>query len=433
MPDRTDAPPAAATRLARARRAIRSGWPWAVAACAGLAAIVLALRAAGDGSGRTAGVSLEDARRAERERNLSRMICSLADVSSAEVLLREGSGGAAPGASVTVAMRRGEALSDETASSVAALVASAVNGLDPSNVVVVDARDPARPKGTRRGEELAGEGAALFRLRQEVERALADRLRGLFAAMQIECAVAVSAELDMDRVHERVLELDPQGRGEIVLREERASGLRPADAPETASLAPGAAANRPAEIPAGRAERAGGTETRKTESAVSYVTREIARSPRGIADLRASVVLFDRLVETPDGRLRYDRTVVPEKVRLGEYARLAARALGLDDPAAVEVQYLPSPRAEPVGFGEPGPSPAALAALAAVAVAVVAFGVGLGLVRRRARRAPAPAAAPEVAPAPGPPADIRTDVRRLVAEDLERAAAILGRWIAREG
>lgn len=345
------------------------------------------------------GSSLEDVRRAELEERICRMLRTLTGVESAKVLLKGRNGHEPAGASVIVTMHRGTELTEDLAATMASLVESAVPGLKSSDVTVVDALRPNKPM-SRRGDDIGGESAYLIKLRLDIERELAARLRAFFAAMQIECAVAVSVELDADRVREHALELDPQGRGELVLREERVEG----------------------------------TNTRKVEAAVSYITREIVRSPRGIAHIRASVVLFDRLVETPDGRLVYDRTVVPEKVKLGEYARLACRALGLDDPSAVEVQYLPSPRHEPPSIERPRGY--------AVAAVYVVLGAGAAgfltlawlLVKTRARGRPSEAVRPAEAPAvPQPAPDIRSELRRLVAEDIDRAAGILSRWIAREG
>jgi hypothetical protein len=235
--------------------------------------------------------------------------------------------------------------------------------------------------------------------------------------MQIECVAVVSAELDLDRIEETILDVDPDGRGELVLHEERAY--------EPSADGPGAR----------------GFESRKIDAVVSEVRREITRSVGRFAEVRASVVLFDRLVQGSDGTWSYDRSLADDQEQLDGYRQLAARALGIDETAAkdaIEIQYLPSPWATPPGAVEPrrGPGPAGYAALAVVAFAAAAL--VLGVVRTTRRPAPAaapPAAAPpEAPPSPVPPGEaLRREVADAVAGDLDRAASVLRRWIAKEG
>ena len=119
------------------------------------------------------------------------------------------------------------------------------------------------------------------------------------------------------------------------------------------------------------------------------------------------------------------------------------RALGLEDydKDAVEVQYMPSARATPAMVETPTPWAGALAwvlGAAAVAGALAALaGLAYALARiSRGRAAPkveAEAAAPESAEEIPAVEGLRADVSRTAAADVGRAAAILRRWIAREG
>jgi flagellar biosynthesis/type III secretory pathway M-ring protein FliF/YscJ len=271
-----------------------------------------------------------------------------------------------------------------------------------------------------------------MRLRARVERALADKIRGFFAGMQIESVVVVSARLELDRIKERMLELDPEGRGDIVVNEERSSGpARRAASPESA-----ATANAPAALPEVTSRARSETQYRKTESIISYVQREIRRSAKGLVDVSASVVVFDRLVQR-DGVWQYDTSV---KDHLDDYKALVARALGVSGDQArqkIEVKYLPSPWTSPPPLEEPARGTAwgyAAFAAAGVALALVVLGT-LRIAAGRHRNEPAADARPATpsdrpqAPTVGP---LRDEVARIVGEDLERSAAILGRWLAKE-
>ena len=83
-------------------------------------------------------------------------------------------------------------------------------------------------------------------------------------------------------------------------------------------------------------------------------------------------------------------------------------------------------------------TPAATVAIAAGALVVAAILVRFGLAARR-RRAAQPVATAPATPAPAPGAEqsstaetLSREVAELVSGDVERAAAVLGRWIARE-
>jgi flagellar M-ring protein FliF len=366
------------------------------------------------------------------------MVATLGDVRSATVLIGE-AGGRGGKASVTLELREGCALSAEKASAVAGLVAAAAPGLAPEDVVVVDSRDAARTYRLSSDSGVASEGAAALRLRREVECALADKLRALFTGMGIDCVAVVSAEIDLDRVREHLVEVDPRATGGVVIKDERGYPT-PEGARGAAATGRGASAGRPAVLPGAGAGRV--DETRRTEFDVSRLTQEVTKAVGRLAKVRASVVYFDRRKQDADGTWSYDKTVASEENRIA-YRRLAIRALGLEDydEDAVEVQYMPSARAEPVVEdarlrGRDVLAWAAGAAATALAIAVVvAVVVAFArMVRRRgAPPAEAVAALPEGEPELPASERLRRDVARTAAEDVGRTAAILRRWIAREG
>ena len=359
-------------------------WPWAAGAAAvALAGLLWAV--SGRARTQTPGEMLQELRRAAREREIARMVAGLEGVASADILLRERSNGSPAGASVTLEMASGGVLGPETASAVAGLVASAVPGLDPAGIVVVDARDPGRTHRLAPDADVACDGAAVLRLRAQVERALAGKIRGLFAGMQIECVAVVSAELDLNSIEERLVEIDPNDKGEFVVREEREVRARGSAAARTPSALSGAGrggavANRPAALsPAAAAAPAGSpVETRTREFEIGRLTSEITRRPRGLADVNASVVIFDRVRQAADGSWEYDRTVGSNE-NVERYTQLVARALGLDteQEGRIVLQYMPSPwRAPPeAAVAGRGPGAAGYLAIAALvaAGAVVAY------------------------------------------------------------
>lgn len=175
-------------------------------------------------------------------------------------------------------------------------------------------------------------------------------------------------------------------------------------------------------------------ETRRTEFVIGRLTKEITRSPRGLASVNASVVIFDRVRQAEDGSWEYDRSV---KDDLEKYRRLVANALG---SGQVEVEYMPSPwRTPPAALaGRDLGAAGWLARSAPVVMALVLAGAVVAFAARRSveRRAARTAAEAERAP-PRPPLhpaeQLRREATRTAGEDTDRAAAILHRWIAREG
>jgi flagellar biosynthesis/type III secretory pathway M-ring protein FliF/YscJ len=423
-------------------------WPWAaVAAAVALAGLLWTV--SGRSRDETPGEMLQELRRAAREREVARMVAGLEGVRSADILLRERNGGSPAGASVTLELAAGHVLGPETASAVAGLVASSVPGLDPAEIVVVDARDPARTHRLAPDADVAHEGAAVLRLRAQVERALAEKIRGLFAGMQIECVAVVSAELDLDSIEERLVEIDPKDRGEFVVREETAMrdrGSATVGTPSALSGASparrGAVANRPASLSPSAARAGSPVETRTREFEIGRLTSEITRRPRGLADVNASVVIFDRVRQAADGSWEYDRDVGSDE-NVKKYTQLVARALGLDpeQEGHVALQYMPSPWLAPPEAAVAGRGPGAAGYLAIAALVVAGAVVAYAAQRSFARRTGAAAAEaerPQEEPWLRPPAELpvrelRLEATRAASEDTERAAAILHRWIAREG
>ena len=141
---------------------------------------------------------------------LKRTICSLAPVMAARVHLaipenRVYAGEQDPTtASVVLKLRRGMPLTDEQVGGVVHLVSSAVEGLKPANVTVIDS------EGNVLSEALSGGGGGLGRmtsnqskLKRQYESTLAANLQGMLGRVvgPNKAVVRVSAEMNFDQKH----------------------------------------------------------------------------------------------------------------------------------------------------------------------------------------------------------------------------------------
>lgn len=327
----------------------------------------------------------------ERTRNLVRMIESLREVKSAEVLLE---GPSSEAATVTLSMRDGEALTHTLSLAVAEMVSSGVNGLTPEGVSVIDIANPTKTFEEIELKGVAKEGAEVLRLRRRVEFELAGKLKSLFAGMQIECVANVNASLDLDRVKETIKTIDPLGQGEVVLYEERTGDMR------------------------------------KTESIVSQTTKEILGAVGEYADVRASLVVFDRVVQDETGAWVYAR---PENIEtnLQKYARLAANTLGVG-VESIEVQYMKSPFATPPVEKVTKDTRPLILGMGITATLLVLLIVWLLLTGRRNTKAQAAIDAnAALLKEASVPESNELDIATLAAEDVDRSASILKRWIVR--
>lgn len=327
---------------------------------------------------------------------LARMLRGLRGVDEARVLIQSAGNGAS--VSVGLRMRPGFSLDGRFARSVASLACGAVSELSPEKLAIVDLDRPERVvRPLAPADDLAA-GLGSFDLRRRIEAELAGKVRAFFAGMGIDSAVLVSAELDLDRVKERLRKVDPTGQ---IVRESRSP------------------------------------ESRETEFEYGWLVQEITREPKGVIKVKASVVLFDRLVEDEDGELKYDRSVVQGK--LGEFKKLVANALGADlkaDEDAVQVSYLPS------AVRPPSPPPIMTRELAKSAISwlVVVSAAGaavfvLFLAIRPRRPAPPPEPPEEELPEELPP-EVRElrQARELAGRTLTRrkseATVVARRWLS---
>jgi flagellar M-ring protein FliF len=346
-------------------------------------------------------------------------------------------------AAVVLNLQPGRALEEREIAGIRHLVASAVPGLSPAAVTVVDGRGTVLAATDSAWGEAQGWQR---RLESDLQKRVVDILEQAVGAGAV--VARVTASVDATEISTQSDQVDPEVTA--LKSERRVSSNQSQDASATQGVA-GAAANQPlqpaavAQGPTNRGSAAHQDEIRNYEVSRTS-THTVTRTPRL---KRLSVaVLLDGL----DGKPRPDAEVA----RLGE---LAKRAVGFDAARGdvLDISSAPFVRSEAgTAAGASAPPPVvptkwlwAGGAGAAVVVLLLLFTLG-----RRAGGAARPgvpvlptgvriaeveaglaAAAPVFAPSPGAPqfadpaASLRDRARDLATKDPNRAAHILKAWM----
>ena len=137
-------------------------------------------------------------------------------------------------ASVTLRIRQGKELSNERTDAVVSLVASAVEGLDPANVAVLDTRGRLLTKGSRgKNGSMSDAGAFSERLaaKQAFEAESASRLVTLLEPVVGEGKVRtdVSADIDFSQIEQTEEKYNPQSQ--VIRTQQTAQESRNSSAP----------------------------------------------------------------------------------------------------------------------------------------------------------------------------------------------------------
>jgi flagellar M-ring protein FliF len=271
-----------------------------------------------------------------KEGELARTILAVPGVTAARVHISAGSGRAfqrqdRPTAAVTVTMG-GAGLAPDQGRALRFLVASAVAGLDPADVAIIDGSGNLilAEDGDTTGMTRAAE------LRARAERLLEARVGPGNAVVE----VTVETVTDSESILER--RVDPETRVAIATEVEELSS--------TATEPGGGAVTVASNLPDGDAAAGGGgqsqdSETRTTTNFdLSETSREIIRAPGAIRRMTVAVLVNDTVTIADDGT----RTVTPrpeeELTALGE---LVGSAVGLD-PARGDVITVRAMAFEPV-------------------------------------------------------------------------------------
>jgi len=369
------------------------------------------------------------------EGELEHTVGSLSDVESARVhqvlprdsLFRDQE---RPAKASVVLKLRHRALADGEPEAIRNLVASAVDGLTPDHVVLVDAAGHL-PLGPKTAEAL----------RLNAEQVLEEKLLATLEPVTGAGNVRASVTLDYDpaATEETQETYDPDQTVTLSMqRTEQTSGERPvaAGVPGTASNAPNSQA-----LPV-YPQQTAPPESAKTESGTygaSKTLRHVVESPGRVRRMTAAIVVNDRLAQAAAaGRAAAWQPRSPDE--LHNLTALAQAAVGYDaargDLLTVEDLAFDANRARPpvsplrqtLAAAEDSPVLVKYAALLAGLLVVLAFGVRPAL--RHARQAPAPRAAgksrelpaPGTAPAAQPalkPAEpVQLDEERVRAQEI---------------
>jgi flagellar M-ring protein FliF len=227
-------------------------------------------------------------------------------------------------ASVLVKIRRGAALPESAIPAITNLVASAVEGLAPESVSVLDMRGNllSRPKRT---DTTGDSSSGALEYRQKVEHDLAAKLDStlepLVGAGRFRTAVSAECEMKSGEQSEETFDPDHSVMVSSQKTEDIASQLRPAGGvPGTASTLPDDAPRPPTPTP---------TTSRKTES-VNYQTSHTVKRltlPQGAIQRLSVSVLLDYDVQFEAGKRVL---TAPDAGRLKVIHDLVSAAAGLN-------------------------------------------------------------------------------------------------------
>ena len=368
------------------------------------------------------------------EGELEHTVGSLSDVESARVhlvlphdsLFREQE---RPAKGSVVLKLRHRTLADGEPEAIRNLVASAVDGLTPDRVVLVDAAGHL-PLGPKTADAM----------RLTAEQALEEKLISTLEPVTGAGNVRASVTLDYDpaATDETQESYDPDQTVTLSMqRTEQSSGAQPvaAGVPGTASNAPNSQA-----LPV-YPQQTSGTQNAKSESGTygaSKTVRHVIEGPGRVRRLTAAIVVNDRLLE-PASKSKAAQWQPRSPEELRNLTALAQAAVGFDvargdllqvEDLAFEENRLQQPVSLPtqlLATAEGSPVLIKYAAILTGILVVVAFGVRPAL--RHARFAPGPAVKAGVRELPGhaevaeprvfrPPEPVEVDPERLRAQEI---------------
>lgn len=346
-----------------------------------------------------------------KEGELARTISTLPQVRSARVHIADLRAQglrpqAKPSASVAVITTTG-GISPAHAKALKFLVASAVAGMSPDDVSIIDGEGALVDAGDQ--DTAAGGEQRAEALRRNVERLLEARVGYGNAVVE----VAVETVTEREAITER--KFDPEGRVAISTdTEERTSSSNDSGSKgvTVASNLPSGAANG-----SGATSQSQNTETReRTNFEVSETTREVLRTPGSIRRLTVAVLVDGVKTVAADGTTTVEARSVEELAALRD---LVAAAVGFDESRG-DVITLKSMSFEPIVAPADGPGLSLIDRLGLdvmsmvqlLVLAFVALTLGLFVIRpilaSRSARAENRGDAPRAIGAPGAAAPVLT-------------------------
>lgn len=233
-------------------------------------------------------------------------------------------------ASVVVDLEPGVTLSEKQVFGIGNLVARAVEGLEISDVVIMDSSGKVLSKN--QSDPLAAASATQLEFQARVQSDYEKRIEEMLARIVGEGHVVakVTADLDFAQVNETQTLYDGDGSAVRTVQKHNDSmnGSRPAAAGVT-----GNAANTPGQAPTANGEVK--SETTKNNETINYeipqTIRKTVRSMGGVKRMSVAVVVDGKTVKSTDkdGKVvTKTENWTPEKIK--EFEQIAASAVGLD-------------------------------------------------------------------------------------------------------
>ena len=343
-----------------------------------------------------------------KEGELARTIVANPHIATARVHIANSSANpfqrdVTPTASISVTTT-GAVLSAVQARALKFLVASAVPGLVPENVAVIDGKGGLIGAEDKVGGGVTADDRAAA-LRDRVQRLMEARVGTGNAVVEVSVATVTETELIRER------SFDPEGRVIISTdteeRTDRSENKGGGDVTVASNLPDGDAGGGPDSSTTSKAET-----RERVNFEVSETTREITRQPGAIKRLTVAVLVNGTYVTAADGTQEF---VPLADVELEALRELVASAVGFDESRGdqITLRSLPFERPEGLGTGplEPGLFAGSIDTMRLIQMGVlslVALILGLFVLRPILSRGGEIGAAPAggALPAPGGPHDL---------------------------
>jgi flagellar M-ring protein FliF len=258
-----------------------------------------------------------------KEGELARTILAVPEVKAARVHISQAPDGpfrreTRPTASVTVTTSTG-ALSQAQADALRHLIASAVAGMRPEDVQVIDAVG-----GLIAGSAMdGGLGQSAMDRAEEVRRNVQRLLEARVGAGKAVVEVSLDLITDSEQISER--KFDPQGR--VAISSETSERT-------DSATQPGGDVTVASNLPEGDAAGGGDGRSQSSETServnyeVSETQREVVRGPGGVRRMTVAVLVDGQAVTAQDGTVTWEPRSEEELATLRE---LVASAVGLDE------------------------------------------------------------------------------------------------------
>ncbi|KUF10560.1 flagellar basal-body MS-ring/collar protein FliF [Pseudoponticoccus marisrubri] len=334
-----------------------------------------------------------------KEGELARTIVSNPQIASARVHIANSSANpfqrdVSPSASISVSTTGG-VISAQQARALRFLVASAVPGMTPEDVSVIDGKGGLIGADAEGGAGPSADDKALA-LRDRVQRLVEARVGTGNAVVEVSVDTVTESELIRER------SFDPEGRVVVSTDTEemtdRSQNTGGGEVTVASNLPDGEAAGP-------ESSTSQSSETReRVNYEISETTREITRAPGAIRRLTVAVLVNGTVETAADGSQSFVPLPETEQAALRD---LVASAVGFDEARGdqITIRSLPFERAEGLGSGPATPGLFAgginmMRLIQMGVLALVALILGLFVVRPVLSRAP-DAAAHGALPAPG--------------------------------